>query len=54
MTRETFDRLCRYFVGIVAWLVLVASLDFIDFHVCIKGAGHCKIIDPTTHKAVPR
>lgn len=28
-------------------LFLLASADVIDFHICLKAPGHCKIIDPT-------
>jgi hypothetical protein len=38
--------------AVLYWLVVLwvlAMLDIIDFHVCIKDAGHCKIIDPTEH-----
>lgn len=44
---------CVSFTCWVAIMILLGALNFIDFHVCIKNAGHCKIIDPTTHKAVP-
>lgn len=47
MKSSLFDQLCRIFVFWLAWLILIASIDWIDFHVCIKPAGHCKIIDPT-------
>lgn len=41
---------CCLFTAYVAALIVLASLDLMDFHVCIKPAGHCKIIDPTEVK----
>jgi hypothetical protein len=52
-TKGLFKRACVYFTLWLAWLILLASLDIIDFHICVAGPGHCKIIDPTTHEAVP-
>jgi hypothetical protein len=38
---------CQAIGALFLWLTLFAALDLIDFHLCIKAAGHCKIIDPT-------
>lgn len=34
----------------VVLLWALARVDVIDFHVCIKAPGHCKIIDPTVQQ----
>lgn len=45
---------CSTFVFYLIALSILAMLDVIDFHVCIKDAGHCKIIDPTKYNVVAK
>jgi hypothetical protein len=47
ISRTAFDRICRLIVFWLACLTLLGACNVIDFHVCIKPTGHCKIIDPT-------
>lgn len=54
MTKERVRDFCVWFTGWVAVLAIIGTLDVIDFHVCIKNAGHCKIIDPTKFEVVPK
>jgi hypothetical protein len=48
---DVWTKCARLFLGLFVWLWVLAVLDIIDFHVCIKDAGHCKIIDPTVERA---
>lgn len=52
--KERIAGFCVWFTGLVFAMALIAALDVIDFHVCIKDAGHCKIIDPTKFDVVQK
>lgn len=47
MMIEAYGHICIYLVTWTIGLIFLAAIDVLDFHVCIKDAGHCKIIDPT-------
>lgn len=46
-----FSKIARVFLGVFIVLWVLAVFDIIDFHVCIKNAGHCKIIDPMEQRS---
>lgn len=43
---SAFEKVCMWIGAAFIALTLAASINAIDFHICIKAAGHCKIVDP--------